>query len=63
VPELEGDRVKLQEIVRNLVDNAIKFTDRGGVADTARADAGGESVIIEVIDTRRGIVAEELPAI
>lgn len=63
VPELETDRVKLQEIVRNLIDNAIKLTDRGGVAVTARAEAGGTAVLIEVSDTGRGIVAAELPAI
>ena len=63
VAAFQTDRVKLQEIVRNLVDNAIKFTDRGGVAVTARADASGEAVVIEVSDTGRGIVASELPAI
>lgn len=59
LPSLDTDRVKLQEIVRNLVDNAIKFTDAGGVAVTARAGEA-DTVIIEVSDTGRGISAEEI---
>lgn len=60
LPALETDRVKLQEIVRNLVDNAIKFTDAGSVAVSARPGSGDRSVVIEVSDTGRGIAAEEL---
>jgi two-component system sensor histidine kinase BarA len=60
VPLMETDRVKLQEIVRNLVDNAIKFTDQGGVAVTARRSADDRTVVIEVSDTGRGIAAGEL---
>jgi len=44
----------------NLVDNAIKFTDEGTVAVTARRGDGDLTVVIEVADTGRGIVAEEL---
>ncbi len=60
IPELRTDRVKLQEIVRNLVDNAIKFTDRGAVAVTARPGDATGTVVIEVSDTGRGIAADEL---
>ncbi len=60
LPDLETDRVKLQEIVRNLVDNAIKFTDAGAVAVTARRGEQPDSVVIEVSDTGRGIAADEI---
>jgi len=60
VPELETDRVKLHEIVRNLVDNALKFTETGSVTVKARPLRGGEAVLIEVIDTGPGIRGEDL---
>ena len=63
LPEMETDRVKLQEIVRNLVDNAAKFTQRGSVTIEARAGAEAGWVVIAVRDTGRGISAEDLPRI
>jgi signal transduction histidine kinase len=35
LPTLETDRIKLHEIVRNLVDNAVTFAEAGTVAVTA----------------------------
>ncbi len=63
LPVLETDRVKLQEIVRNLVDNAVKFTEQGAVAVTARSESNGRTVVIEVSDTGRGIAADQLTSI
>ncbi len=63
VPEMETDRVKLQEVVRNLVDNAAKFTQRGSVVIEARAGKRPGWVGIAVRDTGRGISAEDLPRI
>jgi signal transduction histidine kinase len=60
VPELETDRVKLHEIVRNLVDNALKFTETGSVTVKARPARSGAWVIIEVADTGPGIRPEDL---
>lgn len=59
LPPIETDRIKLQEIVRNLVDNAVKFTDAGTVVVSARA-SDADSITIEVRDTGRGIPAAEL---
>lgn len=59
VPALETDRVKLQEVLRNLVDNALKFTSAGAVIVTATA--GGERVIVDVRDTGIGIAPEDVP--
>jgi signal transduction histidine kinase len=60
VPALETDRGKLEEIVRSLVDNAVKFTDRGSVSLVATTGRDPDSVAIEVTDTGPGIAAEEV---
>jgi signal transduction histidine kinase len=61
VPILETDRVKLQEVLRNLVDNALKFTTAGAVIVTATRTAEGERLAIDVRDTGVGIAADDVP--
>lgn len=57
-----GDRAKMQRIIANLLDNAIKFTPAGGkVMVAARAD--DEKATITVEDTGPGIPAHDLPHI
>ncbi|HEX5270586.1 MAG TPA: HAMP domain-containing sensor histidine kinase [Gemmataceae bacterium] len=56
---LRTDRVKLDRVVGNLLGNAIKFTDSGGVSVAASLDPGG-AVVIRVSDTGVGIPAEQL---
>ncbi|MBT9521319.1 MAG: response regulator, partial [Dechloromonas sp.] len=60
---LVGDALRIQQILLNLVNNAIKFTEQGGV--TVRADIREEHdsdvlIGIEVIDTGIGIQPEAL---
>ncbi len=50
---LETDQGKLGQIVRNLISNAIKFTERGAVRVTASID--GEYLRLAVTDTGIGI--------
>ncbi len=56
--DLRTDRVKLARVITNLLANAIKFTENGGVAVSARVTR--EQVLIRVRDTGVGIVAEHL---
>jgi signal transduction histidine kinase len=55
-----GDRDRLQQIVWNLVSNALKFTPKGGRVDVSLTDAAGDAQI-DVKDTGIGITAEFLP--
>jgi len=58
-PTLSGDLNRLQQIVNNLVDNAIKFTQSGGV--TVRVSNGDvNNWTIAVSDTGCGIPEEHL---
>lgn len=55
---VKGDSVRLGQIISNLVNNAVKFTDTGGVTITAKMVVehhGYSSVYFEVRDTGIGI--------
>ena len=61
---LRGDPGRLRQILLNLVGNAIKFTEHGGVAiETTTVEAIGSEALLrfEVIDSGLGIPAETLP--
>ena len=62
-PPMETDRIKLQEVVRNLVDNAVKFTEEGTVTVTVVPDQQAGWVDISVADTGCGIPPNELGSI
>lgn len=57
-----ADAVRLRGALENLVDNAVKFTERGGVSFTATAKPAGKRfrLTFSVTDTGIGIVAADL---
>lgn len=55
---LLGDALRIEQILLNLVQNAIKFTERGGVKLTASGCVDG-GVVFRVIDTGPGISAAQ----
>ncbi len=59
---LFSDRGKIEMIVRNLVHNALKYTDQGRVRVTA-LPLSGERLRVSVSDTGRGIPAGDLERI
>jgi two-component system, cell cycle sensor histidine kinase DivJ len=59
LPFMNGDPRAFKQIVLNLVSNAIKFTERGGVV-TASAAVDGPRLVLRVTDTGVGIAADDL---
>ena len=55
-----GDRDRLQQVVWNLVSNALKFTPKGGRVEVSLSEVDGDAQIA-VADTGIGISAEFLP--
>src|SRR5690606_9077921 len=57
-----GDADKIQQILLNLLTNAIKFTDPGGeIRVTCEGD--GDEVVVRVEDTGQGIAPDRLESI
>lgn len=53
-----GDLVRLTQILTNLINNALKFTETGGVLVNIANPSSGEGVVISVIDTGIGIAKD-----
>jgi signal transduction histidine kinase len=60
LPTVHGRPGQLQQVVLNLLTNAIEATPRGGrIAVATRAETGGREVVVEVADTGRGVPGEQ----
>jgi signal transduction histidine kinase len=59
---VDGDPTRLEQIVSNLLDNALKYTPSGGAIDIALARAG-DDVVLSVRDSGVGIPPELLPQV
>ena len=60
LPDVLADRSRIEQVLLNLVHNAIKFTPPGGTI-SVRAEVQGEMLLVKVRDTGVGISPEELP--
>lgn len=56
LPAIKGDYFKLEQVLINLVDNAVKYTEKGGI--TVGVSSGGSAVNVVVEDTGIGIPQE-----
>jgi signal transduction histidine kinase/ActR/RegA family two-component response regulator len=59
---VDGDPTRLEQVVRNLIDNAVKYTPPGGRI-TVTVGRDGAEALIRVSDTGVGIAADVLPHI
>jgi PAS domain S-box-containing protein len=57
---IEADRVRLSQAITNLLNNAARYTDRGGRI-WLRAERQGDEAIVAVSDNGAGIAPELLP--
>lgn len=60
--QLRGDPVRLRQILNNLIDNALKFTETGSVRVRAGYGHDGDEIILrfEVCDTGIGLTAQQI---
>ena len=62
VPTVRGSARDLSLMVRNLIDNAVRYTGDGGSVDVS-VRAEDDSVVVKIADTGIGIPQRELPRI
>jgi two-component system, NarL family, sensor histidine kinase BarA len=63
LPPIVSDYGKLKQVLINVVGNAIKFTERGGVSIKAQPTVSGDKMVITVSDTGIGIEPHDLQMI
>jgi two-component system phosphate regulon sensor histidine kinase PhoR len=62
LPGVQADLERTQQVITNLLHNAVKFTPPGGRISVS-AEAVGDEVVLSVQDTGVGIPAEDVPRI
>ncbi len=62
IPMIVGDPVRMRQIIGNLVNNAIKFTEAGGVRVEITLE-GFDRVLIAVVDTGVGVPEDKLESL
>ncbi|KAF0116486.1 MAG: PAS/PAC sensor Signal transduction histidine kinase [Rhodospirillaceae bacterium] len=62
VPRLLADRMRVKQMLLNLLSNAMKFTPPGGrISISAYEDETNEGIVIRITDTGIGMKAEDIP--
>jgi two-component system phosphate regulon sensor histidine kinase PhoR len=61
IPMIRGDSFKLEQAFINLIDNAVKYTEKGRI--TINLKTRDNNVVVEIQDTGIGIPEEHLPRI
>ena len=59
LPYIKGDQLRLEQVIINLIKNALKFTPSGSIKIRASYDFSQNSIVVHVQDTGLGIEEEE----
>lgn len=57
---LEGDEKRLQQLVGNLLENSVRYTDAGGVVEV-KLSVHGEMIWLDIQDTAPSVAPADLP--
>jgi signal transduction histidine kinase len=60
---VSGDEGRLQQTLHNLVSNAVKFSDKGGIVRVSMTLTENNGLVLTIADKGIGISAEDLPRI
>src|SRR5215469_2508157 len=58
---IEADKGRINQVISNFLNNAIKFTNEGTVSITAAAVPKNDEIVVSISDTGSGIDSEILP--
>jgi signal transduction histidine kinase len=58
---VQADRDRLGQVISNLLNNSIKFTEEGSISITVQKSVDTDEVVVSIKDTGRGIDSEILP--
>jgi len=62
-PWLQGDKVKVKQVLLNLLTNAIKFTLPNGTISIDACLKENQAIVIKIVDTGIGIAQEDIPLV
>ena len=60
IPDVNGDRERIEQVITNIVSNAVKYTPDGGKIDMT-VGTSGKNVFVRVTDNGIGIPEKDLP--
>lgn len=63
LPFVYGDRNRLRQVFVNIIDNAIKYSEKGGVVSVQATMSDARHIEVDVSDTGCGISPQDLPKV
>lgn len=63
LPFVHGDRNRMRQVFVNIIDNAIKYSERGGIVSVQATMADAEHIEVDISDTGCGISPQDLPKV